>query len=62
MDLARKMWSACMRMGRHDHLRHGKPVGEVQDDHFSSGRVGVFVRSASPDVYTYRMTISLLES
>jgi hypothetical protein len=35
---------------------NGKPVGEVQDDHFSSGRVGVFVRSASPDVYTYRMT------
>jgi len=35
---------------------NGSPVGEVQDDHFSNGRVGVFVRSASPDVYTYRMT------
>jgi hypothetical protein len=35
---------------------NGVQVGEVQDDHFAKGRVGVFVRSASPDVYTYRVT------
>jgi hypothetical protein len=35
---------------------NGVQVAEAQDDHFSKGRVGVFVRSASPDVYTYRMT------
>lgn len=35
---------------------NGVQVAEVQDDHFSKGRVGVFVRSASPDLYTYRLT------
>ena len=35
---------------------NGVQVGEVQDDHFAKGRVGVFVRSASPDIYTYRVT------
>ena len=35
---------------------NGVQVAEAQDDHFSKGRVGVFVRSSSPDVYTYRMT------
>ena len=35
---------------------NGVQVAEVQDDHFANGRVGVFVRSASPDVYTYRLT------
>jgi hypothetical protein len=35
---------------------NGVQVGAVQDDHFAKGRVGVFVRSASPDVYTYRVT------
>jgi hypothetical protein len=35
---------------------NGNQVGEVQDDHFSQGRVGVFVRSARPKAYTYRVT------
>jgi hypothetical protein len=34
---------------------NGQQVGEVTDDHFEKGRVGVFVRSASPDIYTYRV-------
>ena len=35
---------------------NGRQIAEVQDDHFEQGRVGVFVRSARPDVYTYRVT------
>ncbi len=31
-------------------------VGEVEDDEFAQGRVGVFVRAASPDDYSYRLT------
>ena len=34
---------------------NGRQVAEVTDDHFEKGRVGVFVRSASPDIYTYRV-------
>jgi hypothetical protein len=35
---------------------NGVKVGEFQDDHFSKGRFGVFVRAARPDAYTYRVT------
>ena len=35
---------------------NGVQVAEVEDDHFGKGRVGVFVRSAWPDAYTYRVT------
>lgn len=35
---------------------NGVKVGEFQDDHFSKGRFGVFVRAAKPDAYTYRVT------
>ncbi|HLA97528.1 MAG TPA: hypothetical protein VJL34_03670 [Anaerolineales bacterium] len=35
---------------------NGVQVAEVEDDHFSKGRVGVYVRSARPGVYTYRVT------
>jgi hypothetical protein len=31
-------------------------VAEVEDDHFERGRVGVFVRAARRDAYTYRVT------
>lgn len=31
-------------------------VGEVEDDEFERGRVGVFVRAAWPDKYSYRLT------
>lgn len=35
---------------------NGNEVAEVEDDEFESGRVGVFVRSAGPGTYTYRVT------
>lgn len=35
---------------------NGVQVAEVEDDHFSKGRVGVYVRSARPGIYTYRVT------
>jgi hypothetical protein len=35
---------------------NGVQVAEVEDDHFEKGRVGVFVRAARPDAYTYRVT------
>lgn len=35
---------------------NGIQVAEVEDDHFEKGRVGVFVRAAGPDDYTYRVT------
>jgi hypothetical protein len=35
---------------------NGSQVGEVKDDHFSQGRVGVFVRAAGPKAYTFRVT------
>jgi hypothetical protein len=35
---------------------NGDQVGQVEDDHFEQGRVGVFVRAASPAAYTYRVT------
>jgi len=35
---------------------NGVQVAEVEDDHFEKGRVGVFVRAAAPDAYTYRVT------
>lgn len=35
---------------------NGNQVAEVEDDHFEKGRVGVFVRSANPGAYTYRVT------
>lgn len=35
---------------------NGSQVAEMEDDHFEKGRVGVFVRAASPDAYTYRVT------
>jgi hypothetical protein len=35
---------------------NGSQVGEVEDDHFEKGRVGVFVRAANFDPYTYRVT------
>jgi len=35
---------------------NGTQVAEFEDDHFEKGRFGVFVRAASPDAYTYRVT------
>jgi len=35
---------------------NGVRVAEVEDDHFAKGRVGVYVRSARPGIYTYRVT------
>ncbi len=35
---------------------NGVRVAEVEDDEFAKGRVGVFVRSAWPGPYTYRVT------
>ncbi|OGO28242.1 MAG: hypothetical protein A2W33_06990 [Chloroflexi bacterium RBG_16_52_11] len=35
---------------------NGTQVAEFEDDHFEKGRMGVFVRAASPDAYTYRVT------
>jgi hypothetical protein len=35
---------------------NGIKIGEFQDDRFSKGRFGVFVRAAKPDAYTYRVT------
>lgn len=35
---------------------NGVQVAEVEDDHFEKGRVGVFVRAARPNAYTYRVT------
>lgn len=35
---------------------NGVQIAEVEDDHFEKGRVGVFVRAARPDAYTYRLT------
>jgi hypothetical protein len=35
---------------------NGDQVAEVEDDHFSQGRLGVFVRAARPKAYTYRVT------
>lgn len=35
---------------------NGVQVAEFQDDHFAKGRFGVFVRAASPNAYTYRVT------
>ena len=34
---------------------NGVQVAEVQDDHFEKGRVGVFVRAARNNPYTYRV-------
>jgi hypothetical protein len=34
---------------------NGTQIAEFEDDHFLKGRVGVFVRSARPDRYTYRV-------
>ena len=34
---------------------NGVQIAEVEDDHFEKGRFGVFVRSARPDRYTYRV-------
>jgi hypothetical protein len=34
---------------------NGVQVAELEDDHFEKGRVGVFVRAAKPDPYTYRV-------
>ena len=35
---------------------NGNKLATFQDDHFASGRFGVFVRAAKPDAYTYRVT------
>jgi len=35
---------------------NGIQIAEVDDDHFEQGRVGVFVRAAGPNAYTYRVT------
>lgn len=35
---------------------NGAQVAELEDDEFEKGRVGVFVRAASPNAYTYRVT------
>ena len=35
---------------------NGTQVAKFEDDHFEKGRFGVFVRAASPDAYTYRVT------
>ena len=35
---------------------NGVLIGEFQDDHYAKGRMGVFVRAAKPDAYTYRVT------
>jgi len=35
---------------------NGIQAAEVEDDHFDQGRVGVFVRAARPNAYTYRVT------
>jgi hypothetical protein len=35
---------------------NGTQVAEVEDDEFEKGRVGVFVRAASPNAYTYKVT------
>jgi len=35
---------------------NGIRVTQVEDDTFENGRLGVFVRSARPNIYTYRLT------
>ncbi len=35
---------------------NGTQVGEFEDDSFEKGRVGVFVRAAQPNAYTYKVT------
>ena len=35
---------------------NGSQIAEVEDDQFEKGRVGVFVRAARPNAYTYRVT------
>ena len=35
---------------------NGVQIAKFEDDHFAKGRMGVFVRAAQPDAYTYRVT------